>query len=88
MKHTIHIYIPTEFEKDDRSMPPDATAPPTNVVHLMPILSVIIPATGENKNVDPIAREPTSAENKETYFHSILINVTTFTAYQAGCFED
>ena len=63
-------------------MPPDATAPPTNVVHLMPILSVIIPARGENKNVDPIAREPTSAENKKIYnykiyFHSILINVTS-----------
>ena len=48
-------------------MPPEATAPPTKVVHLIPILSVTIPAIGENKNVEPIAREPTSAEKKKTY---------------------
>jgi hypothetical protein len=55
------------LEKDERSMPPEAIAPPTNVVHLIPILSVMIPARGEKKNVDPIARDPTSAERKETY---------------------
>jgi hypothetical protein len=55
------------LEKDDRSMPPEAIAPPTKVVHLIPILSVMIPARGEKKNVDPIARDPTSAE-KKTYY--------------------
>ena len=67
MQYTAPIFIRTELAKDDRSMPPEATAPPTNVVHLIPILSVIIPARGENRNVDPIAREPTSAEKKKTY---------------------
>ena len=67
MQYIANIYIPTELEKEERSMPAEATAPPTNVVHLIPILSVTIPATGENKNVDPIAREPTSAEKKKTY---------------------
>jgi hypothetical protein len=54
------------LEKDESSMPPEASAPPTNVVHLIPILSVMIPARGEKKNVDPIARDPTSAERKKT----------------------
>jgi hypothetical protein len=63
-----HICIHTELEKDERSMPPEAIAPPINVVHLIPILSVMIPATGEKKNVDPIARDPTSAEKKEIYY--------------------
>jgi len=67
VQYTANIYIPTELEKEESSMPPEATAPPTNVVHLIPILSVTIPAIGENKNVDPIAREPTSAEKKKTY---------------------
>jgi hypothetical protein len=55
------------LEKDERSMPPEAIAPPRNVVHLIPILSVMIPARGEKKNVDPIARDPTRAERKETH---------------------
>ena len=66
MQYTANIYIPTELEKEESSMPPEATAPPTNVVHLIPILSVTIPPIAENKNVDPIAREPTSAEKKKT----------------------
>ena len=67
MQYTANIYIPTELENEERSMPPEATAPPTNVVHLIPILSVTIPAIGENKNVEPIARDPTSAGKKKTY---------------------
>jgi hypothetical protein len=82
------MYIPTELEKDDRSMPPEAIAPPTNVVHLIPILSVMIPARGEKKNVDPIAREPTSAGKKKkkniikkkylNIFGKINITIKTF----------
>jgi hypothetical protein len=61
------------LEKDERSMPPEAIAPPTNVVHLIPILSVMIPARGEKKNVDPIASDPTSAERKKTYSYKLFI---------------
>jgi hypothetical protein len=86
------MYIPTELEKDDRSMPPEAMAPPTNVVHLIPILSVMIPARGEKKNVDPIAREPTSAGKKKNIikknlniFGKINITIKTFLFLVFSC---
>lgn len=51
-------------KNDDANIPPAAIAPPRKVVRRIPIRSVNIPATGDRKNVVPIANEPTSAAKK------------------------
>lgn len=62
--------ITLSVTNDDANIPPEAIRPPMNVVNLIPILSVKIPATGDRKNVVPIVSDPTSA--KQTYTHLLI----------------
>lgn len=59
------------MKNDDINIPPEANAPPKNVVRCKPIASVNTPDTGDTKNVVPIVNEPTSAE-------IMIINVNLF----------
>lgn len=49
-------------KNEEAKIPPAARRPPINVVCLIPILSVRIPAIGDKKNVVPMVRDPTRAE--------------------------
>lgn len=51
-------------QNDEISIPPADRSPPMKVVVRSPILSTRIPETGDNRNVVPIARDPTRAEIK------------------------
>lgn len=57
-------------------MPLVASAPPANVVILIPSLSVRTPANTDRRNVDPIASDITIAVGKETQYSQFytLIN--------------
>lgn len=50
------------------NMPQVASAPPANVVILIPSLSVSTPANTDSRNVDPIASDITIAAGKETQY--------------------
>lgn len=56
--------ITLEVKNEERSMLLLAIKPPKNVVNLIPIRSLNIPDTIDNKNVVPIVNEPIRAEKQ------------------------